>query len=201
MDHADNGLCPQQRLEDVVNQLRDDDAGGLATLDGLIGKWPLDPRLHFLQGSVLAGLQRYEEGRKAMARALEIAPDFALARFQLGFLDFTSGHAVDAIGVWNPLGQLSADEPLRLFAEGLSQLAVDNFPEARRLLQQGMMHNRDNPLINADMQLILDEIEQLPIADGGNDSGDTHGSPPEDAPASAVQFLLQQSRLKGDTRH
>lgn len=157
------------------------------------------PRLHFLLGSVLTGQQRYDEGRKSMARAVEIAPGFALARFQLGFLDFTSGRALDAIGVWNPLGHLPDDEPLRLFAEGLSQLAIDDFSEARRLLRQGMAANRDNPLINADMQLILDEIDRLPHLDEPSSDGSEEVA--EDRLGSAAQLLLQQSRLKGDTRH
>jgi hypothetical protein len=57
------------------------------------------------------------------------------------------------------------------------------------------------PLINADMQLILDRIADLPDVAPTED-----GSPPtpsEDTPASAVDLLLQQSRFRGDngTRH
>src|ERR1700712_2563339 len=93
-------LCPGDALDALVAQLRHDDDGGLAKLGELLVSWPLDPRLHFLQGSVLAGLQRYDEGRRAMARAVDIAPDYALARFQLGFLELTSGRALDAVAVW-----------------------------------------------------------------------------------------------------
>lgn len=200
MEEANDGLCPQQRLDEVASQLSDDDEAGLAMLARLIHQWPLDSRLHFLQGSTLAGLQRYDEGRKAMARAVEIVPSFALARFQLGFLDFTSGRALDAIGVWNPLGLLPEGEPLRLFAEGLSQLAVDNFAEARHLLRRGMDRNRDNAAINADMQLILDEIERLPAR--GETVRDAAAEPLEDdTPASAAQYLLQQARPKSGLRH
>ena len=211
MDQADNGLCPAEPLNAAVEQLRTDDDGGLAVLAKLLLSWPLDPRLHFLQGSVLAGLQRYDEGRRAMARAVEIAPDFALARFQLGFLDLTSGRALDAVGVWGPLSNLSEDEPLRILAEGLTNLAIDNFSEARRLLQNGMALNTENPLINADMQLILDEIEGMadkPAA--ASQSGGSGDSPPplpgegdESTPANAVDLLLRQSQLKGggSTRH
>jgi tetratricopeptide (TPR) repeat protein len=183
-------LCPDSTMDSIIRQLQTDDAGGLATIVSIQISYPLDPRLHFLRGSVLAGLQRYEEGRAAMARAIEIAPDYALARFQLGFLDLTSGRAVDAIGVWQPLFNLSDDEPLRIFAEGLTNLAGDNFAEARRLLQKGMELNTENPLISADMQLILDEIKDdapglatMPVAD-------------QSAPSSAAHMLLQQYELK-----
>lgn len=200
-EDANGLLCPGDTLEALVAQLRHDDDGGLAKLGGLLGSWPLDPRLHFLQGSVLAGLQRYDEGRRAMARAVEIAPDYALARFQLGFLDLTSGRALDAVAVWTPLVGLPEDEPLRLLAEGLMNLASDRFSEARRLLVRGMELNTAIPLINADMQLILDQIADLP--DAAPPPGDAPPSIPDETPTSAVDLLLQQSRFKGDsgTRH
>ena len=204
MEDANGLLAPQSVLDTLVAQLQRDEGGGLAQLGELLLRWPLDPRLHFLQGSVLAGQQRYDEGRRAMARAVEIAPDYALARFQLGFLDLTSGRALDAIAVWTPLVGLPQDEPLRVLAEGLMNLANDRFSEARRLLALGMELNRAVPLINADMQLILDQIEGLP--DGPAVAEPASGPPtaPEgEAPASAVHLLLQQSRFKDDsgTRH
>jgi tetratricopeptide (TPR) repeat protein len=205
MDDANGLLCPAEALDALIARLRHDDDGALERLGELLDAWPLDPRLHFLQGSVLAGLQRYDEGRRAMARAVEIAPDYALARFQLGFLDLTSGRALDAVAVWTPLVALPEDEPLRLLAEGLMNLANDRFSEARKLLARGMELNTAVPLINADMQLILDQIADLP--DGPSAPGGHEDPPPapqiENGPASAVHLLLQQSRFKGDggTRH
>jgi tetratricopeptide (TPR) repeat protein len=183
-------LCPDDTMGSIIRQLQTDDAGGLAKIVSLQISYPLDPRLHFLRGSVLAGLQRYDEGRSAMARAIEIAPDYALARFQLGFLDLTSGRAVDAIGVWQPLFNLAEDEPLRIFAEGLTNLAGDNFSEARRLLHKGIELNTENPLISTDMQLILDEIKD------GTQEQTSIPVPDQSAPSSAAHMLLQQYELK-----
>lgn len=206
MAQEDGLLCPDAALGAVVEQLRDDDEGGLAGIARLLGEWPLDPRLHFLKGSVLAGLQRYDEGRAAMARAIEIAPDYALARFQLGFLDLTSGRAIDALGVWQPLTGLPEDEPLRVLAEGLACLASDRFAEARQLLLRGMALNTENPIINTDMQLILDEIEGILRAKGEDPgsaapdgSGMAAGSR-DDAPPSAVDLLLRQQALRDDPK-
>jgi tetratricopeptide (TPR) repeat protein len=183
-------LCPDDTIASIVRQLQTDDAGGLTTIASMQISYPLDPRLHFLRGSVLAGLQRYEEGRSAMARAIEIAPDYTLARFQLGFLDLTSGRTVDAIGVWQPLFNLAEDEPIRIFAEGLTNLAGDNFADARRLLQKGIELNIENPLISADMQLILDEIKDDPLEKPLELAHD------QTAPSSAAHLLLQQFELK-----
>lgn len=203
MEDVNGLLCPEDELATLVAQFQHDDDGGLAKLADLLRSWPLDPRLYFLQGSILAGQQRYDEGRRAMARAIEIAPDYALARFQLGFLDLTSGRALDAVAVWTPLVELSDDDPLRMLAEGLMSLASDRFADARRLLSRGMALNTAVPLINADMQLILDQIADLP--DRVDASADHHRSPPveDPPPPSAVDLLLRQSRPKGDggTRH
>jgi tetratricopeptide (TPR) repeat protein len=197
MNQIENeGLCPDEPLNAVLNQLKTDDMGGLATLARLVGDYPLDPRLHFLKGSILAGLQRYDEGRLAMAKAVEMAPDFSLARFQLGFLDLTSGRAADAIGVWQPLQALPEDDPLRLFSTGLTYMAADQFDEATQLLKEGMALNTANPLINTDMQLIIDEMgvraSQPPTAP--NQIAEKEEEP---APASATHQLLQQYALKG----
>lgn len=204
MDDQSGTLCPDGRLNAVLAQLRSDDEGGLASMATLLQTWPLDPRLHFLKGSVLAGLQRYDEGRSAMARAIEIAPDFALARFQLGFLDLTSGRPVDALGVWQKLGDLPEDDALRVLAEGLASLAADNFAEALRLLRRGMELNTQNPLINTDMQLILDEIEpKLALqAKDGISAPVAATDPPvaeeraDKEPLSAVDLLLRQQGSK-----
>jgi tetratricopeptide (TPR) repeat protein len=189
-------LCPNIALSSLLNVLQKDDATGLRDLEAQLKTYPLDPRLHFLRGSVLAGLQRYDEGRASMARSLEIAPDFTLARFQLGFLDLTSGRAVDAIGVWNPLFNLAEDEPLRVLAEGLTRMAGDDFDQAIQLIKRGMTLNSEHPLINDDMQLILDEIAEKPAPM----DGEKHIAPSSDeitpAPASAVRQLLRHYELR-----
>ena len=84
------------------------DAGGrgLAATDAALADYPADPRLLFLRGSLLAGLQRYDEARAAIAGAVELAPEFAIARFQLGFLQLTSGAAREAETTWAPLRRL-----------------------------------------------------------------------------------------------
>jgi tetratricopeptide (TPR) repeat protein len=197
MEMSNPLMCPEADLEKALAEIRRDDEAGLKALAALMQSHPLDPRLHFLQGSVFAGLQRYEEARRAMGRAVEIAPDFALARYQLGFLDLTSGRALDALAVWQPLGALAEDAPLRLFAEGLSHMAGDRFGEAVRLLKQGIRANSEHPLINGDIQLILDEIEPL----AQHRPGEADAGHAEASPGSAVDLLLrQQGRRPGQPR-
>lgn len=182
-------LCPDEPMTEVVQLLQRSDDEGLIQIALLLGQYPNDPRLHFLKGSVLAGMQRYGEGRAAMQQAVAIAPGYELARFQLGFLELTSGMAHDAIATWGPFAALPEDAPFRLLSAGLTCLAQDDFAECDRLLRRGMEANREHPLINGDMQLILDEIAgkipQMP-----------EPSAATPAPSSAVHQLLQQFELK-----
>lgn len=189
-------FCPEDTIQSVVAILQRSDDAGLIEIDRLLGAYASDPRLHFLKGSILAGVQRYDEGRAAMRAAIEIAPDFHLARFQLGFLEFTSGMPDEAAATWSSFEGLEDGAAFRLLSEGLCSLARDEFVAADRLLRLGIAANSDHPLINDDMQLILDEIAQ-------RRGPETHEDQAPDA-ASATHQMLQQFKLKGNasgTRH
>lgn len=206
-------LCPDVRLNALITLAHHSDEGGIKMADELLLEWPLDPRLHFLKGSILAGVQQYDEARRSIAHAVEITPDYKLARFQLGFLDLTCGRPLDAIGVWAPLEHLPEDEPLRLFAEGLASMTGDHFSDARRLLATGIKLNTENIPLNGDMQLILDEIANLEDpaihhttenSEMISDAAEAQNVETTDAPHSAVDLLLRQARFrdgKEPTRH
>jgi len=182
-------LCPDEFLTPVLDTLRDNDEQGLVELDTLLADYGNDPRLYFLKGSVLAGLQRYEEGRAAMQDAISIAPGYELARFQLGFLEFTSGLAAQAEATWAPFETLGSENPFRSLAQGLNHLGRDEFDEAVRLIRHGMELNTEQPLINGDMALLLEEI-------GDRSLGDSVSNEESAEPASATHLLLQQSEFK-----
>lgn len=173
--------CPDERMKTLVSGLATTNG---ADLDEALRGWPLDPRLHFLKGSLLASRQDYAGARVAMRRAVDIAPDYAVARFQLGLLLLTCGEPYAAQEALGPLHSLAPDHYLHLFASGLSSLISDDFERAADLLVRGMSRNHDNPAMNRDMQLIVDQL-RTKMADGvGN------------GPASPVDQLLQQAALK-----
>jgi Flp pilus assembly protein TadD len=181
-------LCPDDALLNATEVAADDSRKGLRRLDELLDAYADDARLHFLKGSVLAGLKRYAEAVGPMREAIEISPDYHLARFQLGLLHLSSGEAEAAREVWRPLSGLGPQDPLRLFAEGLQQLAQDAFGEAERLLRVGMARNQHYPALNADMQLVLDSLP-----------GGTEPSPPD--PASSQADWLLRAAASRQTKH
>lgn len=177
-------LCPPEDMVALIDALSGPD-GGHSTLDEVIGRYPEDPRLHFLKGSVLAGERRYDEAKASIGQALTLQPAYAIARFQLGFLHYTSGDAALAAQTWEAFGDLSEADPLRLFSDGLNRLAADDQPDAAiALLERGIVANDENPALNADMRMLIGELTRAPE--------------PEEA-LSETQLLLQQSG--GKTRH
>lgn len=171
--------CPPERMSELIATATRDEREGLALLDGLLDAYAGDARLHFLRGSLLAAVRDYGEARLAMQQAVAVAPGYALARFQLGLLELSSGEPAAAIETWRPLEALPAEHPLRLFARGLNHMIVDDFGPAIELLERGMTGNDEIPALNRDMQLLVDGMREK--AGGGAAE-----------PVSSAHLLLQQ---------
>jgi tetratricopeptide (TPR) repeat protein len=176
-------LCADEELETLMHSMQSNEAEELERADALLAAYPEDPRLHFLRGSILASIGRSIEALPALKRAVELAPDFAIARFQLGFFQLTSGEPGNALATWGPLALLPNGHYLRSFVAGLTHLIRDEFAASIDQLRQGMEANDENPPLNRDMQLIADQVGALLLAGQADPSGDT---------ASAASFLLGQ---------
>lgn len=178
-------LCPDDELSAITASMRSRGKTDMHALDALLHAYPDDARLHFLKGSVAAGMQDFGAAHMAMRRAVDLAPGYAVARFQLGLLLLTSAQPDAAQNVWEPLHALPADNYLRLFASGLDHLIRDEFDDAIRSLKEGMARNLENPVMNRDMQMIVDKVSE-----GVKDDKASH------AATSSVNFLLRQAALK-----
>jgi tetratricopeptide (TPR) repeat protein len=182
-------MCPDDELQDLMSSMQSDDRDELARADRLIAAYSSDARLHFLRGSMLAGIGRPIEALSSLRRAVELAPDFAIARFQLGFFQLTSGEAADALSTWGPIALLPDGHYLRFFVGGLTHLIRDEFEETIARLEEGIAANVENPALNGDMQLIIDQVRAVQQANGATASGAADG---DEGSASATSFLLDQ---------
>lgn len=185
----DDYFAPDDVLASALKQIDHNPEGAVARLDELIGLYAADARLQFLCGSVLAGLGRFAEAHVKMQNAVAIAPDYDLARFQLGFLELTSGDATAAQVTWAPLLNLPPDNPLKFFVQGLTKMFSDAFEESIALLQEGISRNQLLPLMNKDMGLLIVEMTQKLNAQSGETNVD-----------SDTNFLLKQFSFK-NTKH
>ena len=181
-------LCSDADLRALVALATADPGRASSQIDTLLVRHPGDARLHFLQGSLLAGAQDYSAARAAMRRAVELAPDYAIARFQLGLLLLTSGDARGAEETWAPLEKLPPAHALRLFSSGLRHLARDEWDACLRDLEDGIVRNSENAPLNRDMQMVMAEVRGR------------QKQPPAGAAVSSVGLLLQQAALKA-TKH
>lgn len=178
--------CSDEEMAQLLQSMQMDAGDDLGLAERLIEAYPEDARLHFLRGSILAGSGRPIEAHASLSRAVALAPDFALARFQLGFFELTSGEAARALATWEPLDGLPHDQYLAHFVRGLRHLILDQFDQAIHALGEGIAVNEENLPLNRDMQLIIDECRRL----GGVDTP-APASPAEEE-ASATSFLLDQ---------
>lgn len=184
-------LCGDEEMGQLVAAAEAGTGDELALSERLIDAYPDDPRLHFLRGSLLVGT-RPIEAHRSLTRAVELAPDFHLARFQLGFFELTSAEPARALATWAPLGTLPDDHYLAHFVTGLTHLIHDRFPETIRALEAGIAANAENPPLNRDMGLIIEQCAGLKAA----------GEPvaePAASEASATSFLLGQLGGRGTT--
>jgi tetratricopeptide (TPR) repeat protein len=177
-------FCPEEKLGRALKSMERDDNDALLAIEDLLASYRRDPRLHFLRGSVLASLKRYDEAMRAMQQAIDITPDFAIARFQLGLLQLTSGLAAPALSTWGPLALLPDDHYLSFFVRGLQHMIRDEFDKAADLLRNGIDKNSENEPLNRDMRML---IERMPDA----------AEAKQDASTSSTHFLLELLRPKG----
>lgn len=162
---ASQKLCDDKTFEDLMAALESGAKDDIERTDRLLAEYPDDARLHFLRGSILVGIGRPIEALPALKKAVELAPDLAIARFQLGFFLLTSGDPAEALSVWGPLALLPEQHYLRMFVGGLTHLIRDEFAEAVRLLRSGIEANSENPPLNRDMALIIEQVEKLASAE------------------------------------
>jgi len=184
-------LCGDSELQELMATLQTEGGDELQRADRLVAEYPEDPRLHFLRGSILASIGRPIEALPALRKSVELAPDFAIARFQLGFFQLTSGEAEPALATWGPLALLPDGHYLRCFVAGLTYLIRDEFAEAIVQLRQGIAANSENPPLNRDMQIVIDKAQEL-LGESASDAGDGEV-------ASATSFLLDQFPGRGRT--
>ena len=185
-------LCSDAEMASLRESIQGNDRDVLEQVDTLAARYPQDARLHFMRGSILAGRGRAVEAHAALAKAVALAPDFPIARYQLGFFELTSGEVDNALATWGPLLRLPEDHYLRQFVEGMAHLVRDEFAEAIARMEAGMARNQENPPLNADIRLLIAECEKLARGEAA--------AMPADSDQSLTSLILGQFGA-GTTRH
>jgi tetratricopeptide (TPR) repeat protein len=193
-------LTQTELLALALEAIRKGDSGqSLGYLKEAAARSDATAEVCFLLGSEYAQLKLMEEARIHMHRAIEIAPAYAIARFQLGLLYLTHAMPNEAQAVWEPLTELGTGHPLGAFHQGLVHLIRDEAQEALHWLAQGVGLNTDNPALNHDMQLIIAELQRLQ-ASGAAPSvpmATSSEATPAEAAAEAENHLFLSTYQRG----
>lgn len=144
---------------DAINQ--DRHAEAVTMLKTLLER---DPRHVFgtyllaAEHAQLGMMDRAEEGFRA---TVAMAPDFPMARFQLGQMHLVKGQAADAKAVLAPLATLPAGQALSGYARGLIAAADERLPEAIDGIRAGLACEQEIPALAQDMQRVLANLTAL----------------------------------------
>lgn len=130
----------------------------------------------FLIGSEHAAAGDMAAAEDAFANAVLLAPDFVLARYQLGLLQFSGGRVATALVTWEPLHSLPDDQSLGHFVRGFAALAQGQRLEALERFQSGQACPDADIAVAADIVLVVNALQRLgdarqppaPEADGGH---------------------------------
>jgi tetratricopeptide (TPR) repeat protein len=184
-------LCPDQELTAVLAALQDDTPKAVDRLELALQSFPEDHRLLFLKGSLMIEAGRHIEAHQILTQAVRIAPDYAVARFQLGFFQLTSGEVDQALDTWGRLDRLPNGHCLRCFVDGLRCLIRDDYQGAVDHLRIGVAQNVEFPPLNGDMTLIINRcLDILRSIETGGEPGS----------GSETEFLLRQVGMR-PTKH
>jgi len=141
-------------------------------IESAIQSYPTNGELMYYCGTVYADNGQFDSAKSLIEQALNNLKDPLPAVLQLGFLHITSGNVELAKTAWIPLEALAEDHSFKLFRDGMLKLVVDEFADAKRLLELGISNNNLLPGINSNIEQVIGQINT--ILNDNADTSDMH---------------------------
>lgn len=157
-DKLDNDELLRLAL-DAINTDRDADA--VVMLKTLLERDPGHVFATYLLAAQHAQLGMMDRAEAGFRAVVQQAPDFAIARFQLGQLLLVKGAGDEARNVLAPLA--TGREALGAYARGLSAAAVEDLPTALSELEAGLALPQEIPALEMDMRRLLSRLQGVAI--------------------------------------
>lgn len=127
---------------------------------------------HFLLGSEHAAAGDAAAAERSLADAVLLAPDFHLARYQLGLLQFSSDRPGAALVTWQPLLEVQDCESLAQFVRGFARLAGDHVAQALTHFRAGLACQDVQAAVAADVHKVIDALDRLVAPSGDQGTSD-----------------------------
>ncbi len=144
---------------DAVNH--DHHADAVSMLKTLLERDPKHVFATYLLAAEHAQLGMMDRAEEGFRKTVQMAPDFPIARFQLGQMCLVQGNAAGAKAILAPLTELPATMALSNYAKGLIAAADENPGDAIRHLQDGLACAQDIPALAGDMRGVIDRLLAL----------------------------------------
>lgn len=135
------------------------DADALRFLKLAIERAPGHAQAQWVLGAEYAGLGMPDRAREHLGAAVNLDPSLDTARFQWGLLELTSGQVDAAQEIWVPLDALAETHPLRLFKQGMLELARDDMGTALHSLQRALKDPALDAALRKDIEMVVKQIE------------------------------------------
>jgi predicted Zn-dependent protease len=166
---------------DAVNQ--DSHADAVSMLKTLLERDPKHVFATYLLAAEHAQLGMMDRAEEGFRRTVQLAPDFPIARFQLGQMHLVKGDASAAKETLAPLAGGPSDKALTHYAMGLIAAANEDAAGAIAHLQAGLAFPQEIPALTGDMSRVIANLQAM----------GQHGVSPDEAasgPASAAPLFL-----------
>lgn len=167
----------------AINAGRDADA--VVMLKTLLERDPRQVQARYLLAAQHAQIGLRDRAEQGFREVVAQAPDFAIARFQLGQLLLVRDEAEPARETFAPLA--ARDDALGAYARAMRALIGEDRAEAARELRDGLALEQEIPALAADMQRLLEQLRDAP----GAPIGDALATP---ATLAAPRFLASYGR-------
>ncbi|HKQ31136.1 MAG TPA: hypothetical protein VJS66_07625 [Burkholderiales bacterium] len=116
----------------------------LVTLKRAMEIAPNDARIHYVLGSLYNQIGMIERAEKHLQHATTFQPAMENARFELGWLYWSTGRADTAAQTWKAFDDHGKEHPIYLFKTGLLHLAKNEYNECEKNLRLGLSVNGGN---------------------------------------------------------
>jgi tetratricopeptide (TPR) repeat protein len=188
MDSSTTAFDVEELKHLAIKAMRTDrEEDALRLIKAALAKTPRDPEILYLLATAHSNLGMTERAIEELDEALALAPKLVNCRFQLGLLHFTQRSFKLAESAWAPLiPALSEDDPLRIFAAGLTEICNNRFEQAIPVLERGIGLS-DNQSLNEDMGRVVTECRRH-LAETGAATGNSASATP--VGASSTQHVL-----------
>ncbi len=164
---------------DAINHDRHAEAVGL--LKTLLERDPRHVFATYLLAAEHAQLGMMDRAEEGFIRTVAMAPDFPVARFQLGQMFLVKGRAAAAQETLAPLAQLPPGQALSHYARGLMAASQEDAAGAIAHLQAGLACPQEIPALAADMQRVIAQLQAI--------AGGAAPAPATPSPSAASLFL------------